>query len=116
MELGACLSTTGMTGVVGGLVPEKYPVDVSIQNLQAAVGTARDRAKEILSQLEGVGHPQTNQSSSLYLALVSIQKRLKAETPNLPQIRAELEQLVTLCDGKLAAVRPLLEEAVRNAR
>ena len=106
----------GPQGQFVGPVPGKYAVDVSIQGLQAAVGTARDRAKEILSQLEGVGHPQTNQSSSLYLALVSIQKRLKADTPNIHQIRAELEQLVTLCDGKLTAVRPLLEEAVRNAR
>ncbi|HEX9703878.1 MAG TPA: hypothetical protein VGA20_01350 [Gemmatimonadales bacterium] len=85
------------------------------QDLLAAVGTARDRAKEILSQLEGVGHPQTNQSSSLYLALVSIQKRLKADAPNVPQVRAELEQLAAICDGKLTAVRPLLEEAVRKA-
>lgn len=87
-----------------------------LQDLVAAIGTARDRAKEILSLLEGSGNPQTNQSSSLYLALVSIQKRLKSEAPNMPQVRAELEQLAQLCEGKLAAVRPLLEEALRLAR
>lgn len=88
------------------------------QDLVLGIAKARDQAKELLTLLESQGHPQTNRSSSLYLALVSIQKRLRAVDPVLPVARLvpDLEQLVTLCDGKLATIKPLLEDAVRLAR
>ncbi len=89
------------------------------QDLVRVIHKARDQAKDLLTRLENQGHPQTNQSSSLYLALVSIQKRLlTVDTTPLPvsQFVPELEQLVALCDGKLATIKPLLEEARRIAR
>jgi hypothetical protein len=90
----------------------------SRQDLVLLVAKARDQAKELLTVLESQGHPQTNRSSSLYLALVSIRKRLLAVDPVLPVARSvpDLEQLVTLCDGKLATIKPVLEDAVRLAR
>jgi hypothetical protein len=88
--------------------------------LGAAIQRARDKAKEVLSALEKAGHPQTSGSSSLYLSIVAIQKRL----PTLgvgaqlrdPTLIGDLEQLARLCDGKLAPVKSLLEEAIRTAR
>jgi hypothetical protein len=93
-------------------------VGSSRQDLVLALAKARDQAKELLGVLERQGHPQTNRSSSLYLALVSVQKRMRAEDPVIPVARLvpDLEQLVTLCDGKLASIKPVLEDAVRLAR
>ena len=90
----------------------------SRQDLVLVIAKARDQAKELLTVLESQGHPQTNRSSSLYLALVSVQKRLLAVDPVVPVARLvpDLEQLVTLCDGKLATIKPVLEDAVRLAR
>lgn len=90
----------------------------SRQDMVLAIGKARDLAKELLTQLETQGHPQTNQSSALYLALVSMQKRLLKVDPPPPVsgFVPELEQLVTLCGGKLAAIKPLLEEALQRTR
>jgi hypothetical protein len=88
-------------------------------DVAAAVRKARDRAKGILTDLEGQGHSQSNQSSSLYLALVGIQKRLLAVDPPPPPVSRfvpELEQLVHECAGKLAPVKSLLEEALHIAR
>ncbi len=78
------------------------------QDLARVIGEARDQAKSL-----------TSPSSSLYLALVSIRKRLLAEDPPPPplsQFVPELEGLVALCGGKLAPITPLLEEALRIAR
>ena len=89
------------------------------QNVGAAVHKARDEAKRILTDLETRGHPQTNQSSGLYLALVGIQKRLLSIDPPPAPIAlaiADLEQLLRQCDGTLAPVKPLIEEALRIAR
>ena len=89
------------------------------QDMVLVISKARDLAKELLTQLETQGHPQTNQSSSLYLALVSMQKRLLTLDPPPPpasEFVPELVQLVALCEGKLAAIKPLLEEARRLAR
>ncbi|HUL02395.1 MAG TPA: hypothetical protein VLV16_04075 [Gemmatimonadales bacterium] len=83
-----------------------------------AVQKARDEAKRVLTELESRGHPQTNQSSALYLALVGIQKRLRAIDPPpapIAQFIAELQQLLGQCEGKLASVKALIEEAVRSA-
>jgi hypothetical protein len=90
----------------------------SRQDLVLAIDKARDQAKELLTILESQRHPQTNRSSSLYLALVSIRKRLLAVDPVVPAARLapDLEQLVTLCDGKLATIKPVLQDAVRLAR
>jgi hypothetical protein len=89
------------------------------QNLGVAVQKARDEAKRILMELESRGHPQTNQSSGLYLALVGIQKRLRAVDPPpapIAQFISDLEESLRHCEGKLASVKPLVEEALRIAR
>ena len=88
------------------------------QALSQVLQKARDEAKAILKALEKAGHPQTNESSSLYLGVVTIQKRLAAKGTAAPvgEFAAELEQLAELCTGKLAPLKPLLEEAVGIAR
>jgi hypothetical protein len=86
----------------------------SHQDLLAAIVKARDHAKELLRLLETQRHPETARSSSLYLALVSIQKQLKDRPPS-PQIVAELKQLVTMCEGRLAPIKPLVEQALAIA-
>ena len=93
-------------------------MDTRRQNLIVVVANARDQAKQLLALLESQRHPQTNRSSSLYLALVSMQKRLKAmdSAPAVAQLVPDLEQLVTLCEGKLAPIKPLLEEALHIAQ
>ena len=89
------------------------------QSLALVVQKARDQAKTILNTLEGQGHPETGRSSSLYLALVTIQKRLLAIDPPPPPIGtfvAQLEQLAEGCTGKLTPIKPLIEDAARIAR
>jgi hypothetical protein len=90
---------------------------MTAQTLQEIIQQARNEAKSTLTALEGAGHPQTTESSSLYLGLVTIQKRLAALGPaRAGEIASDLEQLAGLCVGKLEVVKPLLEEAVRLAR
>ena len=94
-------------------------MSVSHQDLAAAVRRARDEAKGILNQLQSQRHPDTAQSSSLYLALVTLQKRLLVVDPAPPPIASfipELQQLAQACDGKLASIKPLIEDALRRAR
>lgn len=94
-------------------------MSVAHQNVGLAVQKARDEAKRILTELESRGHPQTNQSSALYLALVGIQKRLLAvDPPPAPIVDfiSDIDQLLRQCDGKLTPVKSLLEEALRVAR
>ena len=88
------------------------------QNLLVVIGKAKDEAKSILIALEQQGHPQTGESSGLYLALVSIHKRLSApDAPaSLTPFVGELEQMARLCAGKLAAIQPMIQEALRIAR
>jgi hypothetical protein len=69
-----------------------------------------------LTAFEQQGHPETSRSSALYLALVSLRKRLMKEAPTPAAVITELQQLVTLCEGKLARIKPDLEDAVRIAR
>jgi len=92
----------------------------AIDALAGAVQRARERAKEILAALEQQGHPQTNQSSSLYLGLVALQKRIAAAASagRAPDalLLSDLEQLARTCDGKLAELKPLLEAATSQAR
>ncbi|HYL22363.1 MAG TPA: hypothetical protein VEU74_11425 [Gemmatimonadales bacterium] len=88
------------------------------QTLSQVVQQAREAAKAILSTLEQTGHPQTNESSGVYLALVTLQKRLAAQGPGgrVEEFAPELEELAALCQGKLEPLKPLFEEAVRIAR
>ena len=86
------------------------------EDLVRAISTARDQAKKLLTALEQQSHPETSRSSSLYLALVSIRKRLTKDEQSPSAVVAELEQLVTLCAGKLARIKPDLEDALRIAR
>jgi hypothetical protein len=81
-----------------------------------AISTARDQAKKLLTALEQQRHPETTRSSSLYLALVSIRKRLTKDEQPPGAVVTELEQLVTLCEGKLARIKPDLEDALKIAR
>jgi len=80
------------------------------------VSAARDQAKSLLTALEQQGHPETSRSSALYLALVGLRKRLTKETPAMSAVVTELQQLVTLCEGKLAGIKPELADALRIAR
>jgi len=93
-------------------------VSLTHQSLAAAVRKARDQAKATLDALQTQRHPETAHSSALYLALVSIQKRLLTVDPAPPAVSAfvpELEQLVSQCEGKLAAIKPQIESALRLA-
>lgn len=80
------------------------------------MSAARDQAKSLLTALEQQGHPETSRSSALYLALVGLRKRLTKETPAMSAVVTELQQLVTLCEGKLAGIKPELADALRIAR
>lgn len=91
---------------------------MTIPPLSPLIQQARQEAKAILNALEQTGHPQTSESNGLYLALVTLQKRLTAHgtAAGLGEFAAELEQLAGLCTGKLAPLKPRLEEAARLAR
>lgn len=86
------------------------------EDVVRVISTARDQAKKLLTALEQQGHPETSRSSSLYLALVAMRKRLTKDEQALTAVVPELEQLLTLCEGKLARIKPELEDAVRIAR
>jgi len=49
-------------------------------------------------------------------ALVSMRKRLTKDEQSPAAVVPELEQLVTLCEGKLARIKPDLEDALKVAR
>jgi len=66
------------------------------QNVGLAVHKARDEAKRVLTELESRGHPQTNQSSALYLALVGIEKRLLRVDPPPEPIAQTISDLEVL--------------------
>lgn len=91
---------------------------VPSQELLAVIGKAKDEAKSILTTLEQQGHPQTGESSGLYLALVSIHKRLSSPegSPTLSPFVGQLAELARMCTGTLAPIQPLLAEALRIAR
>lgn len=86
------------------------------EDLVRAISAARDQAKKLLTALEQQGSPETSRSSSLYLALVSMRKRLTKDEQPPGAIVPELEQLVTLCEGKLARIKPELQDALKVAR
>jgi hypothetical protein len=86
------------------------------EDLVRAVSTARDQAKKLLTALEQQGHPETSRSSSLYLALVSIRKRLTKDEQPPGSVVTDLEQLLSLCEGKLARIKPEIEDALKIAR
>ncbi|MGH7673281.1 MAG: hypothetical protein ACREMC_10300, partial [Gemmatimonadales bacterium] len=86
------------------------------EDLVRAVSTARDQAKKLLTAFEQQGHPETSRSSALYLALVALRKRLMKEAPAPSSVVSELEQLITLCEGKLARIKPELQDALKIAR
>jgi hypothetical protein len=90
---------------------------VTSQALSQVIQKARDQAKQLLSALERTGHPQTNESSGLYLALVTMQKRLAQGAAVRPaELAAELEQLAGMCKGKLEPLKALFDEALRISR
>jgi hypothetical protein len=90
---------------------------VTTPALAQLVKQARDQAKSILATLEQTGHPQTNESSGVYLTLVTLQKRLSERAPTAPlrEFVAELTQLAAMCRGKLEPLKPLLDKAVQLA-
>jgi hypothetical protein len=85
------------------------------QALAQVLQQAREQAKKILTALEQTGHPQTNESSGLYLALVSLQKRLvgPGATTRAQELAGELQQLAAQCKGKLEPLKSHLEQALR---
>jgi hypothetical protein len=90
---------------------------VTTPTLAQLIQQARDESKTILGALEQAGHPQTEQSSAVYLGLVSLQKRLAAAGPGGAAVLApDIEQLAALCTGKLERLKPLLQLAARLAR
>jgi hypothetical protein len=90
---------------------------VTTQPLVQLIQKARDEAKTILSALEQTGHPQTEESSAVYLGLVSLQKRLGSTGPGgAGGLAPDIEQLAALCTRKLERLKPVLEEAARLAR
>ncbi len=94
-------------------------MSIAHQNVARAVHKARDEARAILNKLEALGHPETSQSSALYLALVMMQKRLLAVDPPPPplaQMIPDLTQLASRCEGTLAPIKPHIDEALRVAR
>ncbi|PYO90044.1 MAG: hypothetical protein DMD58_07820 [Gemmatimonadetes bacterium] len=91
-------------------------LSTSREDLVRAVSAARDQARRLLTALEQQGHPETSRSSSLYLALVSIRKRLTKDEEPPGALVKELEQLLTLCEGKLARIKPDVEDALKIAR
>jgi superfamily II DNA helicase RecQ len=86
------------------------------EDLVRAVSAARDQAKRLLTAFEQQGHPETSRSSALYLALVALRKRLMKEAPVPSAVVTELEQLLSLCEGKLARIKPELDDALKVAR
>jgi hypothetical protein len=91
--------------------------NVTTQPLAQLIQQARDEAKTILGALEQVGHPQTEESSAVYLGLVTLQKRLAAMGPSGASVLApEVDQLAALCTRKLERLKPLLEQVARLAR
>jgi hypothetical protein len=91
-------------------------LSTSREDLVRVISTARDQAKKLLTALEQQGHPETSRSSSLYLALVMMRKRLTKDEESPAVLVTELEQLVTLCEGKLARIKPDLVDALKIAR
>ncbi len=90
---------------------------MATQTLAQVIQQARDEAKTILSALEQVGHPQTEESSAVYLGLVTLQKRLAATGQSgASALATEMDQLAALCNRKLERLKPLLAEAARLAR
>ena len=62
-------------------------VSLPHHDLVLVITNAQDQAKELQTHLEDQGHPQTNASSAVYLALVTLQKRLLRVDPPPPASR-----------------------------
>ena len=113
------VATVNVPTLLGRRCVDSAGMSIAHQNVARAVQKARDEAKAILNRLELQGHPQTSQSSALYLALVMMQKRLLAVDPAPPplaQVIPELTQLASQCEGTLAPIKPLIDQALRVAR
>jgi hypothetical protein len=109
----------GLGRADGGRAPTRASevATVTTQTLAQVLQQARDEAKTILSALEQAGHPQTEESSAVYLGLVTLQKRIAAMGASGASVLApEIEQLAALCARKLERLKPLLEQAARLAR
>ena len=86
-------------------------------NLAVAVGAAKEHARTVLQQFEHRGDPRTGRSSSVYLALMVLHKRLlAAEPPPVQHFIPDLEHLTRACGDRLASVKPLVEAALGVAR
>lgn len=90
---------------------------VGHQSAGFAVSEAAEQARTIVDALAVQGHPQTTQATTVFQRLVGLEGQLY-EVPDpraLNTFVPELEELVGLCDGKLAPIMPLIEEALRIA-
>src|SRR5256885_17008273 len=98
-------------------VIEAYAMALAHQNLVVAVGAAKEHARTVLQQFEHRGDPRTGRSSSVYLALMVLHKRLlAAEPPPVQHFIPDLEHLTRACGDRLASAKPLVEPALGIAR
>jgi hypothetical protein len=91
-------------------------MDIAHQHLTIAVGAAKEHARALVVDPRA---QMTGRSSSLYLSLVVMHRRLLAPNPQPPSVQhfiPDLEHLVLLSKGQFVSVRPLLEAALRIAR
>ena len=87
------------------------------QNLVVAVGAAKEHARTVLQQFEHRGDGRTGRSSSVYLALMVLHKRLlSTDPPPVQHFVPAREHTTRACGDKLASVKPLVEAALGVAR
>ncbi len=101
----------------GSRAPRLTDVADRYDKLCVVVRQAREEARTILAGLERAGHPQTQESSSLYLGLVAMHKELSRNESRRPHqsLPQDLKQLETMCGGALASVLPLIQQAIQLA-
>ncbi len=68
MTGGGALVLPGTRDTFAARDTEERRVSLLHQGLVLVISKAREQAKELLTPLEGQGHPQTNESSAVYLA------------------------------------------------
>jgi hypothetical protein len=87
------------------------------QNAAVAVSEAAQQARGIVDALAVQGHPQTTQANTVFQKLVQLEGQLFAvpQTHELKGFVPELGELSSQCTGKLAPIKPFIEEALSIA-
>jgi len=88
------------------------------QNAAVALGEATKQTMAIVDALAAQDHPQTAQANAVFQQLVGLEGQLFAvpQTQALKTFVPELEDLAHQCDGKLAPIKPFVDEALNIAR